>query len=115
MKAARPELFDEAARREAAEEECVIEVVDVRIPKPGEFGKGEDLDSAADLPLDESQEWWDIEPDGDDFERNTARASEERGGFENRPTRVGVELLALYLPFHFYPTGTGGSDSSSGR
>ena len=54
----------------------------------------------------------DDDPWGYEYENavdeDSARRREEIAPFEDRPTRTGMELLAIYLPFHLYPKGSWG-------
>ena len=105
IRTSRPELFDEEARRPPSESELQVAVVDVPMPRPDEFNANLHNEQPLTLPLDDGDEWWAIEPDEEDYEEETPRSVEERRAFEHRPRRAGVELLAVYLPFHFYPAG----------
>lgn len=57
---------------------------------------GDQRDFLEDLPLEEES-----------FEYSP-RASSQRKAFQDRPPSVGVERLAMYLPFHLYPEGDWG-------
>jgi hypothetical protein len=96
------DYFDEASRRPPEEDDRRVEVVDVEIPRPKEFDRRQQMDEPLELP-GQGRPWWEIEPDEDDFERDTPRSRAERDGFDRGDTRVGIERLAVYLPFHFYP------------
>jgi hypothetical protein len=99
-------LFDEAALTEPPEEELTVPVSDISIPRPEDLRSPVGEERPPDLPVwDDDNPWLDVDQQGSGFERNSPRAREELQGFEGRPTRVGVELLAVYLPFHFYPKG----------
>jgi hypothetical protein len=98
-------LFDESALREPAFEELQVETQEIRVPEREELAREADVQQESDLQVEEAGGWWDIAPDLEDFEFDTPRSVEERSQFESGPTRAGVELLAIYLPFHFYPTG----------
>ncbi len=111
-----PQLFDEWALRQPPQEDLVVPVSSIDIPTRTELEAGETRDVnrtaehqriLADIPPAEYEEPWTIEPDREDFDISE-RAAEERGGFATGRTQLATELLAVYLPFHFYPEGAWG-------
>jgi hypothetical protein len=107
LKADHTELFESDALREPTEEELAVDIHDFDVPDRREIERREQIGRPPDLPFDQEQDgdWWDLDHEGDDFDHDSRRAREEHEGFESRPRRAGVELLAVYLPFHLYPTG----------
>ncbi len=115
IKQSNPDLFDEEARRPPDERDLTIESEEFEFPDEKELGRKESLEQRErssrppglpDPPRNDDP--WDREPESEDYDRDNPRAREERRGFENRPTRAGLETLAVYLPFHFYPEGEWG-------
>ena len=113
VKTRSPELFHEAALRPPDDDEPVIEVDEIVIP--GQRGI-KDRTGAQRPPnvfddeiIHEEQIWSNLPRDDDeDFERDSPRSNEEKSHYPSSVTRVGIELLAVYLPFHFYPAGSWG-------
>lgn len=114
-----PQLFEEAAQHPPRQDELVVPVASVDIPTATEIKAAEDLDNPeaeheyegiierSDIPNTSYEEPWAIEPDREDFD-TSERARKEREDFKAERTHVAVELLAIYLPFHFYPDGVWG-------
>lgn len=115
-----PQLFDETALHSPPVEDLAVTVSSIDIPTATELKYGnldrmardliEDEDlvrQASDYPPTLSDEPWRVEPDEDDFDRSD-RASADREDFASGHTKVATELLAVYLPFHFYPHGIWG-------
>jgi hypothetical protein len=99
-----PYLFDAPALREPASREPTIDVEDIDIPTEKELrerGETGRLPRTGTGEVD--RDFWDFEPELENFERETARADGELRPFEDRPTMVGTERLAVYRQFHFYP------------
>lgn len=98
------DLFDEEALGQPDETELTVEVADIDVPTREELKDQPAIERLVDLPgSDEVGDW--LEVDGDiDFEESTILAGQDNA-FGGRPSRVGLELLAVYLPFHFYPEG----------
>jgi len=51
--------------------------------------------------------WDDLEPESEPFEESD-EANRQRAPFGDRPRQTGMELLAIYKPFHLYPQGDWG-------
>ena len=109
-----PQLFDETALRPSLVEDSGVTVSSIDIPTAEELKKInqyiiEDQNfvlQTKNYPPTPSQEPWAVEPDEEDFDRGE-RVSAERRGFQES-SKVATELLAIYLPFHFYPDGVWG-------
>src|SRR3989442_170422 len=98
----RSDLFEPAALEDPDEDDLTVEASDFEVPDRKDLERREQIDRPPDLPLEqnESDDWWDLDDESDDFERDTSRAREERESFQGRPRRASIELLAVYLPFH---------------
>jgi hypothetical protein len=114
-----PQLFDETALRPPPPEDLVVTVTSIDIPTAKELKAAEIRDSEQDrrdegilwqtnnYPPTSYEQPWAVEPDEEDFDRSD-RALKERREFPSNRTREATELLAVYLPLHFYPDGTWG-------
>jgi hypothetical protein len=91
-----PQLFDETALVEPKEVELSVEVTDFQAPTIEELRKEVTGEVPARLLEEDVSDWREAPVEDSDDDTATRR------------TQVGqtaVELLAVYLPFHFYPDG----------
>ena len=101
----RPEMFAEEALLLETEHDLAIDVHDIEVPTETELRNREGWQ----IDWDESQakaarEGPDLQLENESFE-DSLRARQHREGFENRPSVVDMERLAVYRPFHLYPDG----------
>ena len=104
------ELFEPRALREPGNDQRTAEVTDfpplteketkVRSEKDGPNRSPESMESGDD--------WREVPVDEDDFDGDTVDARRERDGYSGGQRQAGIELLAIYRPFHLYPEGEWG-------
>ena len=110
-----PQFFDALALQPPRVEDSGVTVSSIDIPTAEELKKInqyiiEDQNlvwQTKNYPPTPFEKPWGVEPDEEDFATGE-RASEERRSFPQGCTKVATELLAIYLPFHFYPDGVWG-------
>ena len=102
-----PGIFHERALQ--TDPQKLLPVYDIEIPTDSEIwrdkNEGEIEEESIPLiqDLDDIQfNWNEFEPETDAIEESD-EATKQRAPFENRPRQVGIELLAVYKPFHLYP------------